>query len=511
MHKKNHFLSAVIIIFLSIGFFRLESIPGEWYGDISNVHEYVSQILRGEWPFYFFQSPGPVYHYAVAPIILLIGRSYFAYKTASVLVGLAGIIAVYLLGVEIGGRRLGLLSAGIASVSFWTIVWARTGNSQIIIPVFSAFTVYFAIRFIKKGMKKELILGVLTASLGLFTYPQTFILPPLFMLILTCGLGKQKGGWSGKIKTIILALILFVPASILFIRVILAQPDNFINGYVGEKIFGVKKLTAGETSARLLLYVSKTAGMLHLEGDHTFRVNVPGSPELDVISGLFFLAGVVFFLKKEKRKYLPYVFLPLLILPLPSISPAIPVGEIPSSSRTIGIIPFVFLLTAAGAIFIYDLAKKNKWPVKFFNLFIFIMLVYLNMNKYFVLYPKVLPDGNVPYGKIVAGYIDSLPPETKVRMTGCCWGEWGQPEPKAIYYVLKNNKNRENIVHETFAEDCDQVGNGGPQVLIFNPMDTGKIETFKECFSGAKFTSHYSSDGQHVFDSLFIPAEPEFQ
>src|SRR3989338_6962645 len=88
----------VIIFALLVRLFRLDYIPGEWYGDISNVHEYVEQILAGKWPFYFFQSPGPLYHYLITPIaIIFANHGYETYKIASVIVSLIGLLGSFLM------------------------------------------------------------------------------------------------------------------------------------------------------------------------------------------------------------------------------------------------------------------------------------------------------------------------------------------------------------------------------------------------------------------------------
>ncbi|MBI4990540.1 hypothetical protein HZB96_00420, partial [Candidatus Gottesmanbacteria bacterium] len=83
--NKIHIFLAILLIYLAVSFYRIDSLPGEWFGDISNVHEYVTQILEGKWPFYFFQSPGPLDHYLIAPIILALGQSFLSYKIASII------------------------------------------------------------------------------------------------------------------------------------------------------------------------------------------------------------------------------------------------------------------------------------------------------------------------------------------------------------------------------------------------------------------------------------------
>ena len=74
-------LLVILVLFFIACIYQLNVLPEEWYGDISNVHEYVNQILSGERPFYFFQSPGPLYHYLITPIVFFYrNHGYDTYK-----------------------------------------------------------------------------------------------------------------------------------------------------------------------------------------------------------------------------------------------------------------------------------------------------------------------------------------------------------------------------------------------------------------------------------------------
>ena len=121
---------------------------------------------------------------------------------------------------------------------------------------------------------------------------------------------------------------------------------------------------------------------------------------------------------------------------LPSLSPALPIAEIPNSGRTIGIVPFVMILVSSGV----------KATGKYISVFLVAIILLLNIHKYFVEYPNGLPAKNTPTARLIAAYIDTLPSETPVYLSSCCWEEWGQPEPKAIYYQLTHPKGRTTLL-----------------------------------------------------------------
>ncbi len=122
------------------------------------------------------------------------------------------------------------------------------------------------------------------------------------------------------------------------------------------------------------------------------------------------------------------------------------------------------------------------------------------MNKNLTVLIQTLK--NTP--KIISNYIDGLPKGTKVMLTSCCWGEWGQPEPKAILYSLKSAKEREIQISECVEEaKCDCKKDSRNIIYIFNPNDYLKINKFRKCYPDNDVVT-YEEKGQKVFSVLYI-------
>ncbi len=484
-------IQLILFGYLISALFKLNEIPGEWFGDISILHEYVSRIIDGHWPWGFSLSAGPFYHYLVAPLILVIGQNYIHYKIASVLVGGLGVYFTYLSAKKLAGQKIALLTALISSISFWTIVWARVGNSQIAIPLLVSATIFFAEKFTKNNDLRYLLAGVFFSSMGLFTYPQTFVLPLLLLLWLV---------FKKKYKMAVFCVLAFLPATLIIFRVYNIQKDNFSTGYVGSKVPKVQQFLQVDTYKKMGIRVVRTLGMFHFKGEEGFRTNVSNTTHIDIISSVFLMVGLYYWLKKDKKMLL-LMIITFFIIIIPSCSPSIYLRETPNNGRTIGVIPFVYLFIASGIYFFYK-KISNKGTKKVFLICTIAAIASLNLYKYFVLYPRNLPNRNVAFGKIISDYIDFLPKDTKLGLTSCCWGEWGQPEPKAIYYDLKNKEGRENIIDGRFANNvCD------PQernvVYIFNPNDKTTIDIYQKCFPGEKIVT-YSEGGWNVFTAMYI-------
>lgn len=484
MKKHQALILLIIILYLTIAFFRLDELPGEWFGDISNVHEYVTQILRGEWPFYFFQSAGPLYHYLIAPIVLLYRNHGFeTYKAASIAVSILGLVATFLFVAEISSIYLAFITVLTMSFSLWYLIWSRLGNSQIVIPVLVCFMSLFIARFVKKRRFTDLFLAAVFASLGWYTYPQTFIFPLVFFIFVIFYLVIKKKLIS-QFKSLVIIFIALVIMAIPFVNMVKSDKGNFgPQGYVGGKVLPNLSLHADQLIGKTLSNYMKVLLMLHVKGDGTFRVNVSKHPQIDAISGVFFLLGFLYFAKRKRRIWLFFILFMLLTLPLPSVSPVIPDAEIPNSARTIAVVPFVFLLVSAGFLWVYQSAKKfltnDKYLLSILLSVMYIYMVFTNLKLYFVDYANGLPDRNFATGKIIAEYIDSLPKDVNVYFGSCCWGQSGHPEPKAVAYILR--KERDFIEYNQLINLCREIKRL-PAIIIFGPKDNTKKEGYKTCF-----------------------------
>lgn len=502
--RKLFFISAILTLFLAVSLYKLDEIPGEWFGDISNVHEYVREILEGKWPFYFLQSPGPLYHYAIIPIVLLFSnRGYTTYKIASIVISLLGVFTTYLFVKEISSRRLAYITVLIMSVSMWYLVWSRLGNSQIIIPAISASMSYFLVRFMKNQRTRDAIFGGITASLGWYTYPQTFIFPVIYLLVVFLYFikyGSKKLSKASFIYSLITIVLLTTP----FIYIVKNQPDNFTSGYIGGKVMPVLKTDYKKLIRNFTDNYLGNLGMFHFKGDATFRLNVEGKPQLDKLSGILLIVGIINLLIKKPRTLL-FIFFIVLMMMIPASSPAINNSEIPNNGRVIAVISYVYYLIAAGYygsyLFILRLIRSKQGVIIIFSLLMF-LIAQSNLKSYFIDYVYGLPDHNQAWGKEIAWYIDeNVPAATAVYFGSCCWGAWGHPEPKSVYYILRKKRVIDDY-NKTLA-NCHEVKRF-PAMIIIAPQRSETQKEYKDCFPEGKLSEIYGKDGELLFKQLIV-------
>lgn len=500
-------IAIVILIFifsLVIRFYQFDSLPAEWFGDISNVHEYVEQILGGEWPFYFFQSPGPSYHYLITPIVIVFhNQGYETYKIASILVSMLGLFSTFLMARQFLPFSFAAITVFLMSASFWFVIWSRLGNSQIVIPVLSSLLGFFIIRIFKSGKLRDFVGAAIISSAGWYTYPHTFILPliVLFFLVVKVFIAKKKASaFIYSIITIALLILFMLP----FLGIVAKQPDNFGRGYIGQKVLPVGNMSIGQISNKLWNNAVKTALMFHIKGDEIFRINVSGHPQLDRISGLLMLAGFIYFVVKKKIAALAFIITMMIFLSLPSLSPAIPEGEIPNSGRTIALIPYVSLLVAAGLLLMQSLitrVSKSHQIAKVFLPLLLAAVVYFNLRLYFIDYAWGLPDHNLAPGKLIAQVVDRYPANVSLYYGSCCWGEWGEPENKGVMYVLR--KPRNFVDHHHIIQSCDEVKEK-PALVLLEASNEQLVRQFRACGKNADIIVVSKNDNSEIAKLILI-------
>jgi 4-amino-4-deoxy-L-arabinose transferase-like glycosyltransferase len=475
-------VAGALILFLRL--VDLDQLQNEFYGDIALLYEYLVAIRAGHWPTYFTLSTGPLYHYLVTPIVGLTGLNFYGIKLASVLVSLGALAATYGLARRLIDDRFALLATCIAGVSSWLLIFSRLGNSQILIPVLTTCASWLALRAIQRSSSADVVACAMVSALGLYLYPQTFILPFVSGLTLLClhWLGMNIR-WADLWRFGLVICICALP----FAWIVSRDPANFFSGYIGQKIVSDRS-----PFATLLGNIGHGLLAFHVQGDSSFRSNPVGLPHLDRISGLLFLGGCVFWLRPSRRRLSILLFLPLVLLQAPSMLVLSQPGEVPSASRTLGAAPFAYILVASG---LWWLARTRRpgWPAWLGPLAaatLLVAIVLLNAQRYFNDYIGGLPYQNTPIGRLVANYVDSLPPTTQVYVVGCCWQD-SMPDPKSIQYVAAHPDQITFIEPERVT--CDWLlFQPDTTVLIWTlqtPLPSPQIEPCKAWLPAQLYTS----------------------
>lgn len=449
MNKK---LWLILVLAAVLRLLWLNQLPAEMWGDVIQGYEFAQRVLAGNFYWrYEFGGDGPLFSYLVTLLSLPFGLSFWTMKLATAVVGLLLVLVVYYLGKEYVSEEVGLLAAFLMAISKWSLIFSRMAKPHLLAALFAALTFLFLLKLLKTGRWWWALLLGGSLGLGMYTQAAFWGVPFAVMAVLLL-VSPQEERWQSKAGFFKKTAVIFLPTFVLllpFFSDFFQRQAYFLGGFsfFGEKMAGFNLLAFG-------INLLKNLTMFHFRGDGTFRSNPPGQPQLDFLSGIFFILGI-FALKKRRLEF----WLPFLLLQAPSLLDINNPASTPNAGRTIGLIPWVYILIAMGTVKSFNYFKqsiKNIIITKKINSFIqhaavlqinvfyygiLLSLVFLlNFKQVFQDYASGLPNHNTPFGKIIASEIDKLPEETEVFVLGCCWGEWGQPEPGGIKYALKKKR-----------------------------------------------------------------------
>jgi hypothetical protein len=475
--------------------FRLDDLQAEVYGDIAIVFEYVFAIRDELRPFNIILSSGPLYHYLIVPILNVVGYNYFGIKIASVLTSLVSLVALFWLCRRLLNTTFALLAVFVAGVSSWWLIFSRLGNSQIIVPLLAIGGVWLLTRYLHSGDRFELIASAFVSALGLYAYPQSYVLAP--MLLLTMIVLRLLGHRiDARAFVIFFAVAVFV--GLPFIRLVADDPSSFDQGgYISGKLLGSE-----QPLSRFVNNVVKSFFAYFVKGDIGIRSNPSGEPHVDFVSGALLLAGIAFWLMRERRRWSPLIFIPLIIQHIPAMLVLNVDTDVPSASRTLGAAPFIYILVASGLWWMLSRLQKvatSKWIAPTIAVGVLGIILALNIQRYFVEFISGLPYANTPVARIIKNYVDSLPPETNVYLYHCCW-ESGMPEPKSIRYEMQRPKQLTEIGLGTLTCENAQQKLAPPAVLIWDYRSPIPDEKLAACSTRFLPQLHSSPDGKPVFN-----------
>jgi hypothetical protein len=345
-------ISAIVVVFFRV--YRLSQVPPEMVSDHAEKLLDIWDVLHGQTHIFFPRNTGreAIQMYLTAGIIDLLhtGYTYISLKAGTVLAGLLTLPYLYLLGKELGNRRVGLLAAIFAGIAYWPNVISRVGLRFPLYPLFVAPALYYLIRGLRTSKRNDFILAGVALGIGLHGYTPIRILP--FLILIGVGVyllhrqanGKRLQVISGLLVLVLVSLILFLP----LLRFALEYPT----------IFDLRAFSRLGTTERplpgpaLIIFLKNlwNASVMFFWSDGQIWVHsVTNSPALDIISaGLYFLGVILLLARYFRQRTWQDLFLllsvPLLMMPS-ILSLAFP-DENPALNRAAGAFIPVFLIVA---------------------------------------------------------------------------------------------------------------------------------------------------------------------
>jgi 4-amino-4-deoxy-L-arabinose transferase-like glycosyltransferase len=345
---------AVVAVVAFFRFYNLNGVPSDATSDHAEKILDVFDISRGEPHIFFPRNTGreAIQMYLTLAVSWLFGTglTFLSLKLGTVICGLATLPYLYLLGKELGGKRIGLLAVLFAGIAYWPNVISRAGLRFPLYPLFAAPTLYYLIRGLRTRNRNDFILSGLFLGFGLHGYTPFRIVPFVVVIAVLVyllhsqskGNRKQAGMWLAILAVI--SFIVFIPLA----RYWLNNPGDFTFRAL-SRLSTAERPLPGPALQILFSNLWNALRMYNWNNGEVWVHAIVYRPALDVVSGALFIIGVVLvFIRYIRQRNWIDLFLllsvPLLELPS-SLSLAFP-NENPDLSRAGASLIPVFLIAA---------------------------------------------------------------------------------------------------------------------------------------------------------------------
>ncbi len=403
-------LTFILAIFLRT--YKLDRVPIELSGDEIDVGLQANSILRTGRDYYgnllpvmfksFAEYRLPIYIYSTVPFIAIFGLTELGVRLPSVFFGILSLAAFFLIVRDLFGRRLGLISLILLTISPWHIQFSRWDNDNIGVLVFSLFGLYFLLK--SRTTPKLLPIAAAINALGIYSYAIAILFIPL--LFLTAISVYWKSIKQIKPATIasacIIALILLIPfigqltrgsPSERFSKISLFRDQSLLHDLITRRSQSISPLTRFFRN-KLTLYgeeiihnylKSFSTDFLLFEGDPILRHSVGGMGELYLFEAITIVLGFGVIAKQlvTTSTVKPPYYLLLGWLLIAPVASALTKDGGNHAGRLIVLLPPLAIISAMGINQLFT--SKHKTPVKLAIIIVCLLGTY-NISKYLFRY-----------------------------------------------------------------------------------------------------------------------------
>lgn len=187
-------LAAVILACLFFRLPNLESTPSwDWDEGVNlniawNLANSQMQNYAITYPF----VPHPPLYYAIVGLGLrLFGYDIIVQRMINVLFSVLTAVALYYIGREVAGQRLGLLSGLLYAVYPTAVYWSRIGLGNNLVALLSVTAVYLSLRYVKTRADRVLVYTSVVIGLATITEYMSLSLVAGLLLVLLVNSGEK--------------------------------------------------------------------------------------------------------------------------------------------------------------------------------------------------------------------------------------------------------------------------------------------------------------------------------
>ncbi|NOZ26559.1 MAG: hypothetical protein GXP39_00715 [Chloroflexi bacterium] len=515
-------LTGILLLAAAARFHRLDMVPNGCQSDECNNGLDALRWLRGA-PYTVYagtnEGQATFFTYLLALSFKLFGPGVVQMRAVSALIGVLTVLAFYLLARDLFGPNVALIAAGFLAGSRWHITFSRIIYELILVPLFEALLLYFLLRALRHGRRRDWALAGLLLGGGMHTYTAWRVIPLAIGVFLLYWLATHRSRWRRDVEGIALlaggAYIALVPLGVYIIR------------HWGAFLSRIRHISVFNDVARVGSYepvwsnLRKTLWMFNYQGDFAALNNLPGAPLLPFdaqspqalmshvpgswllasLVGALFILGVAYALRYLSHP-LPFLLISSFLI-IGSVAVLSVAHEAPTARRPIGLIPLIFLLVA---LVLNRLEALYHWALRghgrewvHMAMALAVMGVYLGgVDTYFNVQARN-ESVYIAYSGIEAAvgrYIRTLPPDARIYLVPAFQHHsavkfiGGRPDTRLL-----------NLVRDLpLREDP-----GGDVVYILEAVDARLEPLFRQFYPTGELEEHRDPFGRLYFISFRVP------
>lgn len=508
---------AAVAVILFFNFHRLESVPPEMVSDQAEKLLDIHDILNGYTPVYFPRNTGrEVLHFYLTALYMRLFNldiSFLNLKVVAVFANLLTLVFIYLLGEELGNKRVGLWSAFFAGIAYWPLLFTRLALRIPYYPLFVAPVMYFLIRGLRRQTINDILWAGLFLGLGLHGYTP-FRIVPIFVALAVLIFILHKPAENRRLQAVFslvliafVSLILFIP----LLRYWLANPDLFAYRAFSR----MTSMEAGFQVSPVIIFLQnfwKASVMFFWDNGTIWVHSVPNRPALEVVSGALYFLGIISLIIRyiRDRHWVDLVLLvsiPMMLMPS-ILSLAYP-GENPSLNRTAGAVVPVFIVIGMAfetLVRSFWVRLRGKGGRIILIVVVFFLLVWscvnnydLVFNQYYQIY-RASSWNTSEIGRVAAMFIESVGSPETTYVVG--YPHWVDSRLVAI------NSGYAGLDYAIFPDQIPQTAQN-PQAKMFflSVLDTENQQLLQDVFPTGVMTQYDSEVENKDFMIFFVPPD----
>jgi 4-amino-4-deoxy-L-arabinose transferase-like glycosyltransferase len=325
-------LGTIVAAAALLRFIDLDVNPGGLYVDEAAEALSAQRLLHepGFHPVFFADGGGreALFAYLVAGGFKLFGESVLVLRAVAAAIGVAAILAVWLLARRFG-EVAGLAAAGWAAGSLWLISVSRDGMRNTLVPLFGALSLAAVLAWQERPTRFSAALaGASCALAALYTYQPLKLIPVLLVGWLAWLSRANRPVYLQLRPTFLVVAVAFLLVGAPMIVAAMADPASYFGRAVGVSL-------VANQAADLPGHWLRTFGMFTIGGDPNPRHNVAALP---MLGWPLFMVALVGILRVIARRRDPAHALILWSLPIFLLPPLLATeGDAPHFLRALGL------------------------------------------------------------------------------------------------------------------------------------------------------------------------------